>query len=504
MSLDTITSITDITDAIKALSEKTSALESELSACKSEVSRLNRVNSRLTADNTKLEKLVKQLEAEIEKLGGKRVEKDSTNSSIPPAQQSIAAQAALRTRSLREPSGRKSGGQEGHEGHGLAKTDSPLSTEEHKAEVCPHCGTVIPEDAEQVCTLTTQMIEIGGVTEAPVVTEHKRLTAVCPHSHKRVHGKMPTGNSTKTSYGPKVQTVVVYLFAVQSIPYNRVAEMMRDVFGLESFSEGTVKNILSRNSAKAQGVYMALLSYIAKEKCAGMDETGVYINKALCWFWCLQCAKYCFVFADPSRGIEALKKHGILEHLSNLVLCTDRHSTYFNLDVLTHQFCLVHLIRNLQYLSDINGSQKWSGNMQQLFRDAIHENNNAETPPGKEVRKKYEERLDRLLDEDVGHYGKDFQALQNGIIKCRDFLFTFLDYEGVPHHNNASEAAIRILKVKAKVSGGFRTQEGADEFAVFHSIMDTAKRNGKSKFEVLYQLIVEEAPDATFIEKFIV
>lgn len=137
MSLDNITSITDITDAIKALSEKTSALESE-------VFRLNRVNSRLLADNTKLEKLAKQLEAEIEKLGGRRVEKDSTNSSVPPTQQSIAAQAALRTRSLRESSGRKSGGQEGHEGH-----------------------------------------------EAPMVTEHKRLTAVClclPYSQSPITG----------------------------------------------------------------------------------------------------------------------------------------------------------------------------------------------------------------------------------------------------------------------------------------------------------------------------
>lgn len=504
MSLGNITSITDITDVIKALREKASALESELSACHSEVSRLNRVNSRLLAENTKLVKHVRQLEAKIEKLGGKRVEKDSTNSSVPPTQQSIAAQAALRTRSLREPSGRKNGGQEGHAGHELAKTDSPSSTEEHKAKVCPHCGAAIGEDARQVCTLTTQMIDIGGVMEAPVVTEHGRLTAVCPHCHRKVHGKLPTGNSTKTSYGPKVQAIVVYLFVVQSIPYNRIAEMMRDVFGLKSFSQGTVKNILSRNSAKAQAVYMALLSYIAKEKCAGMDETGVYINKALCWFWCLQCAKYTFVFADPSRGIEALKKHGILERLANLVLCTDRHGTYFNLDVLTHQFCLVHLIRNLQYLGDINASQKWSSDMQQLFRDAIKQWDKTKAPPGTEVRKKYEKRLDKLLEQDVGHYGKDFQQLQNGIIKCRDYLFTFLDHEGVPHHNNASEAAIRILKVKTKVSGGFRTQDGADEYAGFHSIMDTAKKNRKSKFKTLYQLIAEETPDATFIEKYIV
>lgn len=504
MGLDNITTITDVMDALKALNDKTAELQSELTECKGEVSRLNRTNTRLVCENTQLKKKVEKLEAELEKLGGKQVEKDSTNSSVPPTQQSIAKQAALRTRSLRKPSGRKSGGQEGHEGHELAKTDTPDETEDHLAEVCPHCGAVIPKDAEQVCTMTTQMIEVGRVSEPPVVSEHNRYTAVCPRCHKKAHGKLPTGKSTKTCYGPKVQAVVVYLYAVHSMPYNRIAEFMRDVFSIESFSEGTVKNILSRNKSKAQVVYYALLGYIAKEKCAGMDETGVYINKMLCWFWCLQCARFCFVFADPSRGMEALKNHGILEYLSNLVLCTDRHSTYFNLDVLTHQFCLVHLIRNLQYLNDINETQQWSRDIQQLFRDAIQEWNKAKAPPGTEVRKKFEQRLDNLLNLDVAHYGKDFQTLQNGIIKCQDCLFTFLDHEGVPHHNNASELAIRILKVKVKVSGGFRTQEGADEFACFHSIVETARRNGKSKFKTLLELIIEETPDASFIERMIV
>ena len=105
MSLDDITSITDITAVIKALREKASALESDLSACRSEVSRLNRANTRLATENAKLEKQVRQLEAEIEKLGGRQVEKDSTNSSVPPTQQSISAQTALRTRSLRASTG---------------------------------------------------------------------------------------------------------------------------------------------------------------------------------------------------------------------------------------------------------------------------------------------------------------------------------------------------------------------------------------------------------------
>ena len=139
--------------------------------------------------------------------------------------------------------------------------------------------------------------------------------------------------------------------------------------------------------------------------------------------------------------------------------------------------------------------------MQELLRDAIHTWNESKCGvPGTEVRKSFEKRMDRLLDEDVGHYGKEFQTLQNGIILCKDYLFTFLDHEGVPHHNNSSEGTIRILKVKTKVSGGFRTQAGANQYACFHSIVETAKRNGVSKFGTLYQLMIEDNPDSSFID----
>jgi hypothetical protein len=349
--------------------------------------------------------------------------------------------------------------------------------------------------------MTTQVIDIAGILVEPEVTEHRRYTAVCPYCHGKAHAKLPGGNSKKTSYGPKLQALVIYLSVAQSVTFDRIAETMRDVFCVKSFSEGTVKNILERNAKKALSVYTALLEYIGKEEAAGMDETGVYINKLLCWFWCLQCEKYCYVFADRSRGIKALEEHGILPYLKRLILYTDRHSTYFTLEVSGHQVCLAHLHRNLQYLCDINKEQQWAGSVQELLRNAIHTWNECKCGiPGTEVRKSFEERMDRLLDEDVGHYGKEFQALQNGIILCRNYLFTFLDHEGVPHHNNSSEGAIRILKVKTKVSGGFRTQAGADQYACFHSILETAKRNGESKFGTLYQLMIEDNPDSSFIE----
>jgi hypothetical protein len=350
--------------------------------------------------------------------------------------------------------------------------------------------------------MTTQVIDIAGILAEPEVTEHLRYTAICPHCHKKAHAKLPSGSGKKTAYGPKLQALVIYLSVVQSVTFDRIAETMRDVFCVKSFSEGTVKNILERNAKKLLPVYTALLEHIGKEEAAGMDETGVYINKLLCWFWCLQCEKYCYVFADRSRGIKALEEHGILPYLKRLILYTDRHSTYFTLEVSGHQVCLAHLLRNLQYLCDINKQQQWAGQVQKLLRDAIHTWNESKGGvPGTQVRKSFEERMDRLLDEDVGHYGKEFQTLQNGIILCKDYLFTFLDHEGVPHHNNSSEGAIRILKVKTKVSGGFRTQSGADQYACFHSIVETAKRNGKSKFGTLYQLIIEDNPDSSFIER---
>ena len=266
--------MTDAIEAIKALREELDNVKDELSSCKSEVSRLNRNNTHLVVENKSLKAEVTRLMAEIEKLGGSKVEKDSTNSSVPPTQQSIAGQAALRTRSLREPSGRPSGGQKGHVGHELAKTANPAKKEEHRVGTCPHCGAVIPEDAEQVCTMTTQVIDIAGILAEPEVTEHLRYTAICPHCHKKAHAKLPSGSGKKTAYGPKLQALVIYLSVVQSVTFDRIAETMRDVFCVKSFSEGTVKNILERNAKKLLPVYTALLEHIGKEEAAGMDETG--------------------------------------------------------------------------------------------------------------------------------------------------------------------------------------------------------------------------------------
>ena len=512
MSYNDITSITDPLEAIKALFAELTTVKEELSASRSDVASLKRNSTRqnvtikrITQERDQFKKEVESLRSELEKLGCKHVEKDSSNSSIPPTKQPIEKQVVQRTKSLRQPSGKKPGGQHGHEGHSISKTQNPDGIEEHKAKVCPHCGCAIPDDAEQTCVKSVQVIDITGPLSLPSVTEHKVYSAVCPHCHQTVKGDSPTGNCKKVMYGPKLQTLVVYLSVVQSIPYNRIEEIITDIFMVSSFSDGSIKNILKKNKQKATPIYDSILDYIEKQKAAGMDETGAYINNKLCWFWCLQCPRFCYVFADESRGIKALEDHEVVNRLVGLILYTDRHGTYFKLQVAGHQVCLVHLLRNLQYLNDLNPEQKWSSGIQELLRDAIHK---SKTVPLDKIDKEYyKKKLSEALEENVAPYERkganDFQALQNGLINCEDYIFTFLEHEEVPHHNNSSEASIRVLKVKTKVSGGFRTKDGADEFACFHSIAETAKRNGISKFTALYQLISDMAPKSNFIEDLI-
>lgn len=446
MSYNDITSITDPLEAIKALFAELTNVKEELSTCKSDnaafkrnSTRQNLTIKRITQERDQFEKEVKALRSELEKLGGKYVEKDSSNSDTPPTKQSIKKQIVQRTKSLRQPSGKKPGGQEGHEGHSISKTQTPDGTEEHKVKVCPHCGCAILDDAEQTCIKSTQVIDITGPMSLPYVTEHKAYSTVCPHCHKTVKGASPTGNCKKTMYGPKLQTLVVYLSVVQSIPYNRIEEIVKEIFMVSSFSEGSIKNILKKNKQKATPIYDSILDYIEKQKAAGMDETGMYIDKKLCWFWCLQCPKFCYVFADKSRGIQALEDHGTVNRLAGLILYTDRHGTYFKLQVAGHQVCLVHLLRNLQYLNDLNPDQKWSSGIQELLREAIHK---SKTMPLDQIDKDYyKKKLHEALEEDLSSYerkGKsDFQALQNGLINCEEYVFTFLEHEEVPHHNNS-------------------------------------------------------------------
>lgn len=173
--------------------------------------------------------------------------------------------------------------------------------------------------------------------------------------------------------------------------------------------------------------------------------------------------------------------------LNNMTAVTDRHSAYFALNFVSHQVCLAHILRELKYLSEVDSKQQWSGKLECLIKEAMqlrnkHPKASIDTSP-------WLRRLDRILQKNVSRLDDGFRRLKNGLIKCRDYIFKFLENPAIPPDNNASERGFRKLKVKQKISGTFRSDTGADAYFTLHSIMDTAHKNKQPELDALLAFI---------------
>ena len=279
----------------------------------------------------------------------------------------------------------------------------------------------------------------------------------------------------------KVKALVVYLSVVQFLPYGRIASFLREVFGLTP-SEGSLVNWVNEAKRNAQPVIDKIKEYIKSSAVVGFDESGLYCNKRLDWAWIAQTVYYTLLFRADGRGSKVLAdKFG--DSLERMTAVTDRHSAYFALHFLNHQVCLAHLLRELQYLSELNTEQEWSGKVTNLFREAIHERN---TNPNDVIDKvSWTRRLDNLLKQNIEGLGKKFITFRKGLVKCRDYSFNFLENPMIPFDNNGSERGIRKLKIKLKNSCTFRSDFGADAFFELHSIVETAKKHDKTPYNVM-------------------
>ena len=161
----------------------------------------------------------------------------------------------------------------------------------------------------------------------------------------------------RIKYGDNLRALVTYLNAVQCIPFKRVAEFISDLSG-QKISEGTVQNILRENSSKADGAYEEIRRRLETVPVVGADETGAAVGKLLHWNWIFQNDSLTYVYQEKSRGqrsIDAKFPNG----LPNTTLVTDRHRSYFKMNVKSHQVCLAHLLRNAEYLNELDTGQDW-------------------------------------------------------------------------------------------------------------------------------------------------
>ena len=144
------------------------------------------------------------------------------------------------------------------------------------------------------------------------------------------------------------------------------------------------------------------------------------------------------------------------------------------------------MLRELQYLSELDTEQEWSGNVTSLFREAINERN---TNPNDVIDNvSWIERLDNLLKQKIEGLGKKFITFKKGLVKCRNYIFSFLGNPMIPSDNNGSERGIRKLKIKLKNSCTFRSDFGADAFPELHTIVQTAKKHDKTPYNAIQAL----------------
>lgn len=465
--------VTDISESLATLAQELAEMRRTIDSQYAEICSLNRNVDKLLKEN-------RALRARLEKY--EKPPKNSGNSSTPPSKEPLKSEVERRTKSLREKSGRPVGGQKGHEGTTRKIVDNPDEIENVSSNYCKECGRNL-SDIEGELDYVTQEVDLPPVM--PIYRERRFYKKVCTCGCcNRDYSPRKRGGNQIT-FGKNIRAIATYLSVVQCMPYERLQSLFADMFHL-SISQGTLVNIVKEMMEKSKPAIDLIECLIKESPVVGFDESGCYTNGKLNWSWIAQTTYLTLVFRGAGRGAKVLEgRFG--DSLKNMVAVTDRHSAYFAIDFLANQVCLAHLLRNLEYLNDIDKDQTWAGEVQTLLREAIHERN--QRPTDIIPKQGWLDRLDELLKKNLDSLRKEFNELKRGILKCRDYIFNFLENPAIPSDNNASERGIRKLKVKQKISGCFRSETGADAFPALHSIADTAWKNDQSPFNASLALI---------------
>jgi len=408
--------------------------------------------------NKELVELIK----ENEKLKNKIYKKNSRNSSISPSQDPNRPQ---KNQSLREKSGKKPGGQKGHKGSTLVFSPNPTSIEQHYPTICQNCGNELT--SELTFDKKRQVVDIPEII--PDVIEHRIYKRSCNCGHCSI-GSFPKHVKAPISYGPRTEALIAYLSVRQFIPAYRIKETLNQVFGID-LSQATVCNKLALSSDKLLKYYSWIQKQIFKAPVVGSDETGCRVNGQKGWMWTWQSEHFTYLRFSNKRDFKTISDT-FPNGLPNSIVVHDCLSTQFKIKAKGHQICTAHLLRELNFFIELG--DKWSIKFKRKLKEALLLLKQIKANPKKIFDHKINN-LNRQVDHLISKQNLKGKVATfcNRIRKRRDSLFRFLEDPTIPPDNNASERAIRNVKVKTKVSGMFKSEIGADQFAVIRSVIDT-------------------------------
>lgn len=438
---------------------------------------------------------ISQLELRMKELESQR-DQNSRNSSRPPSTDWKKSKPAFP-----RAQGGKIGGKKGHDGGTLKMVAKPDKVEPYSLEVCSQCGKVhfqeplVVQARRQVFDIPLPRIE---------VTEHRVLTWVCCGCHYENRGEFPPDVTGATQYGPRLQTMSVLFNNAYCIPRNKIQQIFKDLYGV-SVNEGTLQK-------QQQSAFEALAedethikSCLGQSQVVHFDETGVYVGCQRFWKHAISNERYTYLFVHPKRGIAAHEEDlSILPAFKNWAI-HDCWASYFHFHLCRHAVCGAHLLRELTAL--IEHGSKWAKEFHTFLLDLYQRSNNGRasipTAQRTQIRAQYKTLLQKADKEEPPPIPKprgkpkktQGRNLLDRLTKYQKAVLAFAFHSMVPFTNNQAERDIRPTKTKMKVSGCFRTRQGAMIYARVQSFVSTVRKLQFNPFNELFTVLTGGKPE---------
>jgi transposase len=446
---------------------------------------IERLEQRLAEKDVIIAGLMQRIEALERQLG-----LNSKNSGKPPSSDGL--KKPPRVRSLRGKSDKPSGGQPGHQGETLRQVERPDFIEQHQAKTCAHCRARLTA-AMVTGVVKRQVFDIPK----PVleVTEHQAVIYTCTHCKGVTQAVFPEGVTSAAQYGLRLHATAVYLSFGQLLPEDRVAATMSDLFGAR-LCPATVSAMGAKRASGLKPLADILATRVAAAPVKHLDETGFRIGGRTQWLHVASTMGLTSYRVSPKRGSLPPLMTGIIVH--------DHWKPYYTMSGVEHALCNAHHLRELKALIEIE-QEPWARRMYKLLIKACRTveraiDRGARTLAARTMRR-LERRYDAIVASGLAFHRTQPALLKKGargrqprrsghnlLVRLRNYKADVLRFAGnfsVPFTNNQAERDIRMMKVKQKISGCFRTTAGAENFATLRAVISTARKQSWNILDTL-------------------